>query len=712
MQPPSYPAFPVYPVTAPAVGPIRQVTDQATGVKVTLSGADFRARIEVSNASPDNGAPPHLFVPPETSWSAVATVIPGDPPTDLMAPCHYIRVVLEAGSLTGGNIAESRTHGNTYGTPQDVRQEARALVDESSRPILTLATASDTARRNAAVADLSQRPQADGPQFVDGSRWVWQATGAANGATVVNAQGGGVWVREIVGPVLSRWFVRGDSGVDVRVPLQAFLDYLSATRQAGVLNRGVYLVSSDPTSIDASICVQFRDNTTLTIEPGAVIKAVPGQKGWARVVTIQRVSNVRIFGTLEIDGSVSTIAESFEHSHGLHIWAADFQIDAVRAYNCRGDNVHIGGDEPGDSGGRPVRAARGTIGSVLCTSAGRKNIALHNCAVDIRRLELDNIQGGGRLYGGEGDDTDGHCLDIEPDHFQPGQGAAVTLGTVILRGSGADFSSKSGIIGREYRAEIGTLDMTITPRTAGKGPVLPWIQYGCTVNVGTLTVRGADQPLNVRYPGAALIVNQMTVDSTCPTFAVTAQATSNEEAVGRPLLDVQRLTINNTAGGGLQADGAEVRVGKLSASTKGPAFNVRETINTGNQNVSLNEVETYNTGSSYVGAVSTVTAGYPRLTIGKLTATDDRASKPPRVLYISPMPGGAGDGVQIGSINGGTIAPVTFEGATGYYTQSQHLHVCKGAPTHAAAPGTLATRIDGGAGSTMYAREGDVWVAK
>lgn len=52
---------------------------------------------------------------------------------------------------------------------------------------------------NTDLSQLANKAQADGPQFVNGYRWVWQTTGPANGGTVVAAdptRGGGFWAAE------------------------------------------------------------------------------------------------------------------------------------------------------------------------------------------------------------------------------------------------------------------------------------------------------------------------------------------------------------------------------------------------------------------------------------------------------------------------------------------------------------------------------------
>lgn len=106
-----YEAFRAFPAVAGTVSPIRPV-DVTTGhARVTLQGTGFSVRIQISNAQPGRGDQPHLFVPPDASFETFKTVTPDDPPTMIPAPVRWLRLIVDAGVITGGNVAESSRTG-------------------------------------------------------------------------------------------------------------------------------------------------------------------------------------------------------------------------------------------------------------------------------------------------------------------------------------------------------------------------------------------------------------------------------------------------------------------------------------------------------------------------------------------------------------------------------------------------------------------------
>lgn len=103
----SYPVFPGFPVTGPQTSPPRFIDTTTGGVRVTLTGNTFTARIQISNAQPGPNQQPHLFTPPESAWETYSTVTAANPPASVSPPVRWVRVVLDSGTLTGGEVAES-----------------------------------------------------------------------------------------------------------------------------------------------------------------------------------------------------------------------------------------------------------------------------------------------------------------------------------------------------------------------------------------------------------------------------------------------------------------------------------------------------------------------------------------------------------------------------------------------------------------------------
>lgn len=145
-----YEAFRAFPAVAGTVSPIRPV-DVTTGhARVTLQGTGFSVRIQISNAQPGRGDQPHLFLPPEASFETFKTVTPDDPPTMIPAPVRWLRLIVDAGVITGGNVAESSRTG------AEINERLLADIAHTGAEALQIAnTAADQARDAGAQAMLS-----------------------------------------------------------------------------------------------------------------------------------------------------------------------------------------------------------------------------------------------------------------------------------------------------------------------------------------------------------------------------------------------------------------------------------------------------------------------------------------------------------------------------------------------------------------------------
>lgn len=110
--------------------------------------------------------------------------------------------------------------------------EAQALAEQADTKAGTAAeqaTRAQAALSNLTLTALGARGPADGPQLVDGSRWLWAAAsplpgGVVNGGTVV-AGAEGVWVRETGKIWSARWFT-APGAPDSTARLQAAINTL------------------------------------------------------------------------------------------------------------------------------------------------------------------------------------------------------------------------------------------------------------------------------------------------------------------------------------------------------------------------------------------------------------------------------------------------------------------------------------------------------
>lgn len=213
-------------------------------------------------------------------------------------------------------------------------------------------------------AGLAGKGTADGPQFADGSRWVWSATGPANGGTIV-AGSSGYWKREITGGTVSaRWFgILGD-GTDESALLLSVLQtargqgwrlYFPRTAAYYNVGNGVEVLAvGNNYTIEADPATEFRtsngtapwvfsfggvgDNFTLS----------GGVYSWGVTPTVRGGA-----GALYVSGTAMTnvVAENFrvKNSVNFAIWirgqagsgSHTVRASNIIAQNTLGDGVHV-----------------------------------------------------------------------------------------------------------------------------------------------------------------------------------------------------------------------------------------------------------------------------------------------------------------------------------------------------------------------------------
>ena len=415
-------------------------------------------------------------------------------------------------------------------------------------------------------------------------------------------------------------------------------------------SRGEYRLSAD--TVEAW-CLSIPSNAILDLQEGPVFKAEDQLSSWKRVVSMTHASDVRIHGTLKVDGNVGNIAsDNNEHMHGVFIFdCTNLVVDAIEAHNCRGDNVFIGGTE--DS----VGSANIKIGSIRASVAGRKNLVLGNCCeVNIDSAWLDNREGGARLHGGAPGDTDGHCLDVEPDEFSGRVENGASINRLTCFGSGLDFSAGvSAAAADAWTLHIGELLASISPRSG----VPAWLQYGITIIARRIVLTGldgTDAQSCVLYSGR-LAVEDFTIGGGRPRDAILL---ISQVGGHQPKVRFGRCIIVNTAlaGVGIENRDSNLGIGNYTPTTSSIAlWNRGLSSDRALTTVTRIEVATLDAvgdprGLGYAMLSTKNGAITPRLVIGHIRHRDSRRPPIHHVLHFGPEAAAGGDVGQFESASG------------------------------------------------------------
>ena len=535
---------------------------------------------------------------------------------------------------------------------------------------------------------------------------------------------------------------------------------------------GVYTVAHDPASAFTdggntryAYSINVPSNAVLHFHGGATIKQANGVQSWTRVVVMNNVSGVKCFGELKVDGNVANAGTpTNEHNHGVFIFdATNIHIERIDSRNCRGDNVFIGGtNETTVSSGIH-------IGSIKGVAAGRKNLVLqHFDNVFIGEADLDNTGGGASLYsGGVADDTDKHCFDVEPDSFTGAAFHRVTVGSLVTKGTGFDFTSGVDAASADKCiVNIGTIDHTHTSST-----VKVWLHYGATVTVDKARftgIAGVSGTFEIWY-AARLKVGQMFVSGSTPAVA-DPMFLIGQVSGHRPLVNIDLLELTNTVGAGIEVRDGGVRIGRYVPRTAGIVGWARGlwtadqvvadqtamlaltgrpvgyvVIQTDDIAASATTVWTFNgplgqestlgnwsasnglstevridyldmenvgtpAGAGYAFYVSKDGSLQPVADIGRTAFRDSRT---PKLNYVYLIGSGAAAQISLGVIENQTaVANASWVGTDKFIKlagggTTPGVYVCTGTPeSMIAAPiGSTALRIDGGASTAWYAKE-------
>lgn len=182
------------------------------------------------------------------------------------------------------------------------------------------ATAARSALGNTALAELAAKGQADGPQQLDGSRWLWRASGTPNGGaapgTIAAASDDGFWHREHLGVYLTQWFAGGAALTNQTI--QAAIDAAAADGVGSVyLSPGTYAC----TTIQPG-GPNYLEQTFITPRNGVSVYG-------AGVASVIRVPN----GFLSGANDATSNAHVFQAANLQNVTFREFRVDGNGANN-------------------------------------------------------------------------------------------------------------------------------------------------------------------------------------------------------------------------------------------------------------------------------------------------------------------------------------------------------------------------------------------
>ena len=464
-------------------------------------------------------------------------------------------------------------------------------------------------------------------------------------------------------------------------------------------------------------CIGIPSNADLMFAPNFTIKGANGLQSWTRVVAMENATGIKIYGTMKVDGNVQNRGTpTNEQMHSIFIFnVTDLEADTLYGLNSRGDNVFIGGtDEVTFSDKIRIRSVFGEV-------AGRKNLVIHmvdNLFIDY--ANLNNQNGGAAVYGGTPDDTDKHSLDVEPDTFTGSRIFRQYIGELRTRGQGNDFTAgTTPTQGDRWILTVGNF----YHRNTGSTTVKTWLQYAVTVNIlGDLELNdcfGADETLYLQYAARLNVTGRIKINGSCPTASkpmVTAIASGGDE--NTPILKAKEIDISCSNGGGIVLRSCRLDVGLLRVACPAFGFVIGDNVSTASLRpvTNIQRLESKDTGTTYVGYIDTPTIAAPIVTIGQVLALDSRGTKATSVLLVD-----SGNSLNLNIeeiVETSGIAIAVWSGADKFLKSSAYRYICQGTPLNmiAAPAGSIASRIDGGAGTSFYVKESGTgntgWVAK
>ncbi|WMT42377.1 glycosyl hydrolase family 28-related protein [Paenibacillus sp. D2_2] len=506
---------------------------------------------------------------------------------------------------------------------------------------------------------------------------------------------------------------KGNGVVDDTIAIQNAINAGNSGGKVVVFPPGVYKVSSGHMRNSSNLewwCIRIPSEANLHFEPGAKLVLDSNPPSDTRVLVIFNASNIIISGSIEIDGSASTVKSAVnDQLHGLFISSSqNVWIESVYSHDCYGDNIFVGGTEE-------VPSVNIQIGYARCETAGRKNFVIHYVdQLHVNSAVLNNSRGGAPNF------TGSDSLHLEPDEFKGTRSFYQRFDSVTTTGCGNSLST--GItdeLARLWTLDIGSLDM----RVGGTdNPAL--LSYGVTLKINHLSIKSMDHKASY---GLQTIYSQFIDIGSARIHGIGGPAIYAAFSSGcKPRLHIGSLEVYSSSSplaSGVRIDGGDLYIGTLDAQDlNGNALQLFTTEN--DTMVTIDNMIVRNSGSNQVVLLSSYGANKPFVHLNNVAVFDTRTTKVKRILEFETLV--AMQGTTLGTLynpysitewfstygnfkralrlTGGTLLPAVF--------------IVEGSPEGIlfAPIGSLAMRLDGTGQSTLYVKESGTgtigWKAK
>jgi len=506
---------------------------------------------------------------------------------------------------------------------------------------------------------------------------------------------------------------KGNGVEDDSVAIQNAINAGSSGGKVVVFPPGVYKVSSGHMRNSSNLdwwCIRIPSGANLYFEPGAKLVLASNPPSDTRVLVIFNASNVTISGSLEIDGSASTVSTAVnDQLHGLFISSSqNVWIESVYSHDCYGDNIFIGGTEE-------VPSINIQIGYARCETAGRKNIVIHFVdQLHVNSAVLNNSRGGAPGF------TGANSLDLEPDGFKGTRSFYQRFDSIITTGFGNDLSAGlTDEIAKLWTLDIGSLDMRIG---GTESPAL--LSYGLTLKISHLSIKSTDHRASY---GIQTLYSQFIDIGSARIDGIGGPAIyAAFSAGGKPRLRIGSLEMYSSGSplaSGVRIDGGDLYIGTLDAQDLNG--NVLQLFSTEiDTTVTVDNMIVRNCGTNQVVLLSSYGANKPFVHLKNVAVFDTRTTKVKRILEFETLV--AMQGTSLGTLYNPYSIPEWFSTYSNFKralrltggTLLPAVFIVEGSPEGilSAPIGSLAMRSDGAGQSTLYVKESGTgttgWKAK